>query len=88
MVRTVRSKEDRREMRVSLTPFGKEKLARAIEVGVALEESLRKGLTEAELREAMGIMRKFRNQILKEMGRKLVSLEADRLLDEQCCSGE
>jgi DNA-binding MarR family transcriptional regulator len=78
LVRRVRSEEDRREAHVSLTPLGKEKLARAIEVGGALKERLCKTLTEVELQEAMGIMAKFRNQILKEMRREPVSLDAGR----------
>jgi DNA-binding MarR family transcriptional regulator len=78
LVRRVRSEEDRREAHVSLTPLGNEKLAKAIEVGVALRERLCKTLTEVELQEAMRIMGKFRNQILKEMRREPVSPVAER----------
>jgi len=76
LVRRVRSEDDRRETHVSLTPLGKEKLARAIEIGGALKERLGKTLTEEELQEAMRLMAKFRNQILKEMGREPIPLDA------------
>jgi len=78
LVRSVRSKEDRREVHVSLTPLGKKKLARAVEVGGALQESLCKTLSETDLQEAMSVMAKFRNQILKEMGREPESADAER----------
>ena len=78
LVRRIRSEKDRREAHVSLTPLGKEKLAKAIEVGVALKERLCKTLTEVELREAVGIMGKFSNQILQEMRREPVSPVAER----------
>jgi hypothetical protein len=53
-------------------------LAKAIEVGGALGERLGAALTEEELEESMRLMAKFRNQMLKEMGRPPVALASER----------
>lgn len=78
LVRRVRSEDDRRETHVSLTPLGKEKLAKAIRVSAALKDRLSGALNSEELEEAARLMSKFRDQILKEMGREPVSPETSR----------
>lgn len=78
LVKRVRSEEDRRETHVSLTPLGKEKLAKAIKVGAGLKERLSGALTDEDLEQCMRLMAKFRDQILKEMGREPIPLESGR----------
>jgi DNA-binding MarR family transcriptional regulator len=78
LVKRVRSEEDRRETHVSLTPLGKEKLAKAIKVGSALKDRLSGALTDEDLEQSMRLMAKFRDQILKEMGREPMPLENGR----------
>ena len=78
LVRRVRSEDDRRETHVSLTPLGKEKLAKAIEVGGALKQRLGSAFTEEEISDAMQLMAKFRNQVLKELGREPIPADSER----------
>jgi DNA-binding MarR family transcriptional regulator len=77
LVRRVRSEDDRRENHLSLTPLGRERLARGIEVGDALKEHLCSAFNEDEIREAMRLMTKLRVQILKEMGREPIPPDVD-----------
>jgi len=69
LVMRVRSEDDRRETHVSLTPLGKAKLAKAIEVGGALKQRLADVFSEKEIEDTMRLLAKFRDQILKELGR-------------------
>jgi DNA-binding MarR family transcriptional regulator len=77
LVKRVRSEDDRRQVHISLTPLGRERLANAIEVGRALNERLGSALSEEELQETMRIMAKLRNQTLKEMGRESIPSDSE-----------
>jgi DNA-binding MarR family transcriptional regulator len=78
LVTRERSKDDRRETHLIVTALGRKKLAKAIQVGVALEERLGSALNEQELEDGMRLMVKLRNQVLKEMGREPIALAIER----------
>ena len=74
VVKRVRSGSDRREVHVSITPLGRQKLVKGIEVGGALRERLGSAFSDEEIQDAMRLMGKMRNQILKEMGREPIPM--------------
>ncbi len=78
LVRRVRSEEDRRETHVSLTDLGREKMNKAIDIGVPLRERLSKDLTEEEVQQAIRLLGKFRNGILQELGKDPIPLDSER----------
>jgi DNA-binding MarR family transcriptional regulator len=78
LVTKSRSEVDRRETHVALTPLGKKKLARAIEVGTALRERLGIAFSEEEAQEGIRLTTKLRNQILKELGQKPAPAQSER----------
>ena len=78
LIDRVRSKTDRRENHISLTPLGKEKLTKGIKVGGLLRERLASVFTDEELEQSMDLMGKMRNQILKEMGREPIPVRSRR----------
>jgi MarR family transcriptional regulator, transcriptional regulator for hemolysin len=63
----VRSKKDRRETRVSLTPQGKDKLNKAIEVGNKLKERLGSMLSDSEIQESMRFLVNLRSIVHREL---------------------
>jgi MarR family transcriptional regulator, organic hydroperoxide resistance regulator len=68
LISRVRSNDDRREVHVSLTPLGSEKLKQAVEVGVPLSERVASVLSEDEINEMTRLMTKLKKQIFTEMG--------------------
>ena len=80
LVKRKRSAKDRREMQVSLTAEGKNKLGKGIEVGGALRERLGSAFSSEEIETATLLMGKLRNQLLKEMGRDPIPTGAKRPL--------
>jgi DNA-binding MarR family transcriptional regulator len=82
LVKRERSGKDRREVHVSLTPVGKNKLGKGIDVGGALSERLGSAFSAEEIEKAMLLMGKLRNQLLKEMGREPIPIEDRRPLRE------
>ena len=83
LVTKTRSEVDRRETHVTLTPLGKEKLSRAVEVGGALRERLGSVFAEEELQESIRLSTKLRNQILKELGQKPTPAQDDRAVRQR-----
>jgi DNA-binding MarR family transcriptional regulator len=69
LISRVRSKDDRREVHVSLTPLGSEKLKLGVEVGVPLSERVASALSEEELNELVRLMTKLKARIFTEMGK-------------------
>jgi DNA-binding MarR family transcriptional regulator len=69
LISRVRSKEDRREVHVSLTSLGSDKLKQAVAIGVPMSERVAGALSEEELDEMTRLMTKVKTQILKEMGK-------------------
>jgi DNA-binding MarR family transcriptional regulator len=69
LISRVRSEDDRREVHVSLTSLGIEKLKQAVDVGVPLSERVASALTEVELNEMTRLMTKLKTQIFVEMGK-------------------
>jgi MarR family transcriptional regulator, transcriptional regulator for hemolysin len=63
----VRSKKDRRETRVSLTPQGKDKLHKAIEVGNRLKERLGSMLSDSDIEESMKFLVNLRSIVHREL---------------------
>jgi DNA-binding MarR family transcriptional regulator len=69
LISRVRSNDDRREVHVSLTPLGCEKLKQAVEVGVPLSERVAGVLGDEELNEMTRLVTKLKTQIYIEMGK-------------------
>ena len=82
LVKRVRSGKDRREVHVSLTPLGREKLHRGVEVGVAIRERLGNAFSDEEMQRAMLLMGKMSNQLHKDTGREPIPVDATSPLRE------
>lgn len=83
LVAKTRSQVDRRETHVTLTKTGREKLAKAVEVGGALRERLGSIFSEEELQDSIRLFTKLRNQILKELGQKPTAAQDERAVRQR-----
>ena len=83
LVELVWSEKDRREVHVSLTPLGKNKLGKGIDVGGTQEIDRGSGSGDEAIEEWMLLMGKLVNQLLKEMERAPVRLDVDSTQSER-----
>ena len=74
LVTRIRSKADRRESHVSVTPDGKGKLSKALVVCDTLMGRLATGFSKTEFQESLRLMSKLRDQVRKELEREPTEL--------------
>lgn len=73
LVERTRSKTDRRENYVTLTTVGKDKLAKGKRIDKLMASQLTRTFTETEAQEAMHLLTKLEEQIVKEMGDRVLT---------------